>query len=168
MIDVYVGLGSNLSEPKRQIEAALEALSSLHGISIIKCSSLYVSKPMGPQNQPDYVNAVLLLCCELPALELLNALQQIELNQGRERKNNRWGPRTLDLDILLYGTQVINLSNLIIPHYGMKDREFVLYPLWEISAELVLPSGEKLSNLVKSCPKNSLEKIPNSVPLLEI
>jgi 2-amino-4-hydroxy-6-hydroxymethyldihydropteridine diphosphokinase len=161
MIDVFIGLGSNLSKPEQQLNAALNALSSLPSTKLEQSSSLYSSQPMGPQDQPDYVNAVALIKTKLKPLDLLIHTQQIELSQGRERKGNRWGPRTLDLDILLYADQNINLPNLVVPHYGLKNREFVLYPLFEITKELILPCGEKLSKLVEACPKNGLRVISN-------
>jgi 2-amino-4-hydroxy-6-hydroxymethyldihydropteridine diphosphokinase len=157
MIKVFIGLGSNLSKPELQLNAALNALSSLPSTILVKCSSYYASQPMGPQDQPEYVNAVALIETELRPLDLLEHTQDIELVQGRERKENRWGPRTLDLDILLYGNQNIVQPRLVIPHYGMKNREFVLYPLFEIAKDLVLPCGEKLSKLVAVCPKNGLK-----------
>ena len=114
---------------------------------------------MGPQDQPDYINAVAKLETTLSAIELLDALQDIEQSQGRVRKENRWGPRTLDLDIILYADQTINSERLIIPHYGMQDREFVLYPLFEIAPELQLPNGTSLSEILKGCDKNGLTTI---------
>ena len=152
----YIGIGSNQAEPVKQAKQAIEALKTLPKTRLTNCSSLYSSTPMGPQDQPDYINAVAELDTQLSALELLDALQQIELSQGRVRKENRWGPRTLDLDIILYGDQQINNSRLTIPHYGMKVREFVLYPLLEIAADLVLPDGTVLSQLAAACDKNGL------------
>lgn len=152
----YIGIGSNQEEPIKQAKSAIEALKKLPKTQLTKCSSLYSSKPMGPQDQPDYVNAVAELETQLSALELLDALQEIEQSQGRVRKENRWGPRTLDLDIILYDDKQINNSRLTIPHYGMKVREFVLYPLFEIAADIVLPDGTLLSQLIKSCDKNGI------------
>ena len=152
----YIGIGSNQAEPVKQAEQAIAALKTLPKTRLTNCSSLYCSTPMGPQDQPDYINAVAELDTRLSALELLDALQQIELSQGRVRKENRWGPRTLDLDILLYGAQEINNTRLTIPHYGIKEREFVLYPLLEIAADLVLPDGSVLSQLAAECDKNGL------------
>jgi 2-amino-4-hydroxy-6-hydroxymethyldihydropteridine diphosphokinase len=152
----YIGIGSNQEEPIEQTKKAIKALKSLPKTQLTNCSSLYCSAPMGPQDQPDYINAVAELDTQLSPLELLDALQQIELSQGRVRKENRWGPRTLDLDIILYGDQQINNSRLTVPHYGMKEREFVLYPLQEIAADLVLPNGTPLSQLTAACDKNGL------------
>lgn len=155
----YIGIGSNQADPVKQAKQAIEALQSLPESQLITCSSLYSSCPMGPQNQPDYVNAVAKLKTQLSALELLDELQKIELAQGRERKENRWGPRTLDLDIILYGNEKINTTRLTIPHYGMKAREFVLYPLLEIAPDLILPDATVLSQLISLCDKNGLSII---------
>jgi 2-amino-4-hydroxy-6-hydroxymethyldihydropteridine diphosphokinase len=152
----YIGIGSNQANPIKQAKQAIAALKTLPKTKLINCSSLYCSTPMGPQDQPDYINAVAQLDTQLSALELLDELQQIELSQGRVRKENRWGPRTLDLDILLFGDQQINNARLTIPHYGMKVREFVLYPLLEIAADLVLPDGTVLSQLTAACDRNGL------------
>jgi 2-amino-4-hydroxy-6-hydroxymethyldihydropteridine diphosphokinase len=159
MIQVYIGLGSNLARPEKQIQAACKSLASLPQTALIKCSSLYQSQPMGPQDQPDYVNAVALIETELSAESLLQQTQLIEAQQGRIRKKNRWGPRTLDLDLLLYGSRQIDSEHLTVPHSGMKQREFVLYPLYEITPDLTLPCGEKLSDLVLRCPINGLQKM---------
>jgi 2-amino-4-hydroxy-6-hydroxymethyldihydropteridine diphosphokinase len=159
MIQVYIGLGSNLASPEKQIQAAFRSLASLPDTKLVKCSSLYQSQPMGPQDQPDYVNAVAQITTELSAEFLLQQTQLIESQQGRLRETKRWGPRTLDLDILLYGQELINKVHLTVPHAGMKHREFVLYPLFEIAPDLILPCGEKLSELVLTCPINGLQKM---------
>ena len=159
MIDVYIGLGSNMAEPQTQIEHALQALSQLNESRVVSCSSLYTSKPMGPQNQANYVNGVAYLQTTLAAMALLAECQKIEQQQGRERSGQVWGPRTLDLDILLYGQELIRQPNLVVPHYGMKQREFVLYPLHEIAPELHLPCGSPLAELLASCPLNGLQRM---------
>jgi 2-amino-4-hydroxy-6-hydroxymethyldihydropteridine diphosphokinase len=158
-VSVFIGLGSNLADPITQIKQAISAISMLEQSQVIAVSSLYGSKPMGPADQPDYVNAVLQLSTQLAPLALLDALQHIENISGRVRKDQRWGPRTLDLDVLLYGQQIINNERLTVPHYGMKEREFVLIPLAEIAPELVLPSGEKLQQLLLSISSNGLVKL---------
>jgi 2-amino-4-hydroxy-6-hydroxymethyldihydropteridine diphosphokinase len=152
----YIGLGANLSEPLLQLQQAALALKHIKATELVAVSSFYGSKPMGPQDQPDYVNAVAALRTELTAEQLLDALQKIELEQGRQRKDERWGPRTLDLDILLFGEQCINTARLTVPHYGMKNREFVLYPLAEIQPDLQLPDGSLLQQLLQQVPANGL------------
>ncbi len=156
---VYIGLGSNLSTPKAQINTARVAINSLVGVCEQAFSSLYRSPPMGPQDQPDYVNAVMAINTDLSALALLRCLQQIELDHGRERKDERWGARTLDLDILLYGQQMIDQPDLCVPHYGLAKRAFVLYPLQEIAPKLVVPGLGRLSKLLVSCPLDGLERL---------
>ncbi|MGV3001797.1 2-amino-4-hydroxy-6-hydroxymethyldihydropteridine diphosphokinase [Vibrio sp.] len=156
MITAYIAIGSNLAEPVEQAKRAIEALRDHPHIELIACSSLYSSTPMGPQDQPDYINAVAEIQTELSPLELLDNTQAIEQQQGRVRKEERWGPRSLDLDILLYGDQVINNERLTVPHYGMKIREFVIYPLFEIAPNLSLPDGTELKSLLDSIDRNGL------------
>ncbi|MCS4305918.1 2-amino-4-hydroxy-6-hydroxymethyldihydropteridine diphosphokinase [Rheinheimera pacifica] len=158
----YIGLGANLDEPVAQLQQAVQALKQLAGSNLVAVSGFYGSKPMGPQDQPDYVNAVAAIDTTLTAEQLLDALQQIEQLQGRQRKAERWGPRTLDLDILLYGNQVIATERLTVPHYGLRVREFVLYPLYEIAPRLNLPDGTVLSSLLAQVPQNGLQKLHSS------
>lgn len=157
MTEVFVAIGSNLSNPVAQARRAIAALATLPESELQQASQLYGSRPMGPADQPDYVNAVVRLHTRLGPLALLDQLQKIELEQGRVRKDERWGPRTLDLDLLLYGEQVIQHERLTVPHYGMKEREFVLLPLAELAPALVLPCGTPLTELVARCPRNGLE-----------
>ncbi len=164
---VYIGLGSNLSNPTTQLIDALDALHHLDNTRIVICSSFYQSQPMGPQDQPDFVNAVAELATSLPPLLLLQALQKIELEHGRERKGQRWGPRTLDLDMLLYGDQVLDFKELVVPHYGLQERAFVLYPLAEIAPNLVLPGGENLKSILNKCPMKGLSRIPMDAEMCE-
>lgn len=145
---VYIALGSNLNMPIQQLNLAIQAMAELPDTEIKKVSSLYQSQPLGPQDQPDYVNAVACLETGLSPLALLDALQNIENEQGRIRLR-RWGERTLDLDILLYDNQIIHNERLTVPHYDMQNREFVIVPLYEISPELILPDGVSLQQLVK-------------------
>ncbi len=155
----YIGLGSNLDEPRAQIRTALRALAALPDSRVAACSSLYRSRPMGPQAQPDFINAVARLETALTPHDLLDRLQQIELDQRRQRDGERWGPRTLDLDVLLYDNEIITSPRLTVPHYGLRERNFVLYPLQEIVPDLVLPDGSTLTSLLEHCPANGLEKI---------
>ncbi|MGB0835197.1 MAG: 2-amino-4-hydroxy-6-hydroxymethyldihydropteridine diphosphokinase [Psychrobium sp.] len=155
----YIGIGSNLGDPIAQAKQAIVALKDISDSRLVSVSSLYGSKPMGPSDQPDYVNAVAMLETNLEPLALLDALQHIEQTQGRVRKAERWGPRTLDLDILLINNSTIDIPRLTVPHYGMREREFVLYPLLEIAPQLILPDGTALEQLTKQCPRNGLEII---------
>lgn len=157
---VYIGLGSNLAEPLRQLQAALAAIAELPHSHLAATSSLYASDPLGPPDQPRYVNAVAALDTELAPLELLDALQRIEQEQGRVRKAERWGPRTLDLDILLFGNRLLSEARLTVPHYHMHARAFVLYPLAEIApTDLQLPDGRRLEQLLAACPYVGLERL---------
>ena len=153
-VTVYVGLGSNLENPIQQVQTALLALDNIPKTKLIDQSSLYKTKPMGPKDQPDYINSVAKLSTKLSALILLDQFQRIENSQGRVRKSEQWGPRTLDLDLLLYANQVISTSRLTVPHYAMKERLFVLLPLIEIAPTLKLPDNSLISNLVKNLATN--------------
>lgn len=157
--NVIIGLGANLNEPEQQLIRALQALSELPGSTLTQFSSLYSSKPLGPQEQPDYVNAVAMLQTHLQPLELLDRIQAIEKQQGRVRKSQRWGARTLDLDIILFGHRCITSERLTVPHYHFKQREFVLYPLFELAQEFVLPDGQSLQDLLQNVPRNGLTVI---------
>ncbi|CNI73677.1 MULTISPECIES: 2-amino-4-hydroxy-6-hydroxymethyldihydropteridine diphosphokinase [Yersinia] len=156
MIRVYIALGSNQSMPLQQVKTALEALEHLPRTRLVACSPFYRTKPLGPQDQPDFLNAVVALDTALPPEQLLDCTQAIERNQGRVRKEQRWGPRTLDLDIMLYGDQLIKTDRLTVPHYGLKEREFMLYPLADIAPDLIFPDGEALSERLKRVDKNGL------------
>jgi 2-amino-4-hydroxy-6-hydroxymethyldihydropteridine diphosphokinase len=156
---VYIGLGSNLSEPIEQVKKAIKAIEKIVQSEVISVSSLYLSKPMGPQEQENYINGVLALKTSLSAIELLDALQAIENEAGRVRKENRWGARILDLDIILFGNEIINTERLTIPHYGMSEREFVLMPLAEIAPQLQLPNGQKITFLSNSIANNEMIKL---------
>lgn len=155
---VYIALGSNLQEPCKQLKTALISLSKLPKTCLGGVSSFYQSRPLGPQDQPDYVNAVAYLYTELTPIELLDQLQNIEQQQGRVRLRH-WGERTLDLDILLYGDQCIRTERLTIPHYDMTNREFVMVPLYEISPSLKLPTGEAISNLMAKFSSHQMQRI---------
>ncbi len=157
---VYVALGSNQGDPVAQLRAACQAMNELTDSQLLACSSLYRSAPMGPQDQPSYVNAVVALQTSLEPEALLDQLQRIEQEHGRVRKAERWGPRTLDLDILLYDKQVINSPRLQIPHYHMHARAFVLYPLAEIAPQLQMPDGVHLVSLLENCPRGDLQALP--------
>lgn len=142
----YVALGSNLDDPVQQLERAFDALADLPGTSLIARSSLYRSAPFGPVAQPDFVNAVAKLQTSLGARALLGHLQAIESSQGR-RREVPWGPRTLDLDLLVYGAEVIDEPRLTVPHPGIVERNFVLLPLKEIAPELVIPGTGRVADI---------------------
>ncbi|NDV92241.1 2-amino-4-hydroxy-6-hydroxymethyldihydropteridine diphosphokinase [Alteromonas sp. 345S023] len=159
---VYIGLGSNLENPTKLVTEAFEAIAGIEDTRVLKTSSLYASKPMGPQDQPDYINAVCLIETALKPHSLLKQLQRIELENGRDRSGRRWGARTLDLDILLYGSQKIKTADLTVPHIGMADREFVMVPLFEIAPSMVMPDGKPISHWVANCSLDGLKRLRTS------
>lgn len=155
MIRCFISLGSNLQQPQQQVQQACTALAKLTHSKLEKVSPWYRSKAIGPGQQNDYINGVAQLSTQLPALELLHALHAIEARQKRVRQE-RWGPRTLDLDLLLYGQQLINSAELSVPHPRMTERNFVLYPLADLAPELIFPDGTSLASLLDYCPKDGL------------
>ncbi len=158
MITAYVGLGSNLDHPEEQLLRAMDELDCIPESWLGRFSSLYVSAPMGPQNQPDYVNAVAELHTALPALALLDALQDIE-NAHHRVRGERWGPRTLDLDLLLYSQEVIDLERLKVPHPGIAQRPFVLQPLAEIDGDLQVPGVGRVRDLLDACKAQAARRM---------
>ncbi|EHM51285.1 MAG: 2-amino-4-hydroxy-6-hydroxymethyldihydropteridine diphosphokinase [Yokenella regensburgei] len=146
---VYIALGSNLASPLDQVNAAIAALGEIPESRVVALSSFYRTPPLGPQDQPDYLNAAVALETALSPEALLDNTQRIELQQGRVRKAERWGPRTLDLDIMLFGQQVLDTPRLTVPHYDMKNRGFMLWPLFEIAPELTFPDGTTLAAILK-------------------
>lgn len=159
---VYLGLGSNLGESAETLHQAFDAINNIEDTRVLRKSSRYSSTPMGPQDQPDYVNAVCLIETALKPHSLLKQLQAIELAHGRERKGERWGPRTLDLDILLYGAESVATTDLIIPHSGMSEREFVLVPLFEIAPTMIMPDGKPIAQWVAKCSLDGLRRLRTS------
>lgn len=156
---VFIGLGSNLDEPVEQVISARREIAALDDVTEVGFSSLYASPPMGPQDQPDYINAVMAIDTSLTPLSLLSQLQAIENNHNRVRLR-RWGARTLDLDILLYGEEQIDLPELTVPHIGIAERSFVLYPLSEIAEPgLDVPGKGLLMDLLERCSKDGLERL---------
>lgn len=161
----YVALGSNLDDPPSQLAEACRALQRLQDCRLDAASSVYRSSPVGPQDQPDYLNAVLRLRTSLQPSELLHAMQRIERQQGRSRKE-RWGPRPLDLDLLLYDDIQMVTDSLTLPHPRMHERDFVLRPLREVcSTNLVLPNGGDLDTLLRACPDNNLVTTQHVLPV---
>ena len=156
---VYIGLGSNLQEPIQQLHAAINALVTLPETCLVERSSFYSSDSL-LDGQPSYINAVVCLETSLNPEVLLDFLQNIENNQGRIR-GERWGARTLDLDIILYGQRQINSKRLVVPHAQMAFRSFVLEPLLEIAPNILLPNGEAISTLLANCPLQNLKRLKN-------
>ncbi len=145
----FVGVGSNLDSPEKQVESAIDSLARIPGCDLVARSSLYESAPFGPVDQPDFVNAVAGLVTTLDALSLFRCLQQIESSQGRIR-GEHWGPRVIDLDLLVFGGTIVDLDELTVPHPGIAERNFVLLPLLEIAHDLVIPGLGKVVDIAVS------------------
>lgn len=155
----YIGIGSNLDDPVRQVQDALEELESIPDSMLVAKSSLYSSTPMGPVEQPDYVNAVAALDTLLSAQDLLAKLRRIEDRQGRDRDTEKWGPRVIDLDLLLYGNNRIDSGGLVVPHPGLHERDFVIIPLAEIAGNLNIPGRGYLSAFINQLANHSVKKL---------
>jgi 2-amino-4-hydroxy-6-hydroxymethyldihydropteridine diphosphokinase len=158
-VRAYVGIGSNLDKPVTQVREAMAHLARLPESLLVARSSLYGGRPMGPPEQPDYVNAVAALDTHLSAVDLLQALQRIERLQGRRRGGERWGPRIIDLDLLLYGGSVIDMPGLQVPHPGLHERDFVIIPLAEVAGDLEIPGRGLLTALLERVENHSLRKL---------
>lgn len=160
-VTAYVALGANLGDPMAQLEAAIQALGQHRQIQLIKLSKVYRSQPHGPQNQPDYYNAVLQIKTTLAPQDLLTVLQSIEKDNGRRRDKStpHWGARTLDLDIVLYDNLVMNSETLVIPHPRAYCREFVIQPLIDLDKRLEIPTFGKVEQLAASLPINTMQVI---------
>lgn len=154
----FIALGSNLDEPLAQLQRALTALDALDHCQLGLVSPFYGNAAIGPGTQPDYVNAVAELFTTLDAHALLARLQAIETAQGRVR-TERWGARTLDLDLLLYGAETIATVTLLVPHPRIRERNFVLYPLHDIAPDLRFPDGTPLIALLDCCPGAGLHRL---------
>jgi len=161
--NAFVGLGSNLAQPIVQVRLALRELSEIKETSVLASSSLYRSPPMGPPKQPHYINAVAKLETHLSARDLLAELFEIEQRHGRQRDGAKWGPRTLDLDLLLYGTMVSDDPFLTLPHPGIAERAFVLTPLQEIDPDLVIPGLGPAAKLLAEMSAQKIEKLAGNI-----
>ncbi|MDM8567513.1 2-amino-4-hydroxy-6-hydroxymethyldihydropteridine diphosphokinase [Candidatus Halobeggiatoa sp. HSG11] len=149
MKNIYIGLGSNLNNPISQVKTALRILTTIPATHLQIHSSLYRSKAIGPKNQPNYINAVAILSTRLSPFNLLHKLQTIENERGRTRNGKRWQARVLDLDILMYDNKQLHTKKLTLPHPELYNRMFVLAPLYECVPELILPNGQRLSDLIQ-------------------
>lgn len=166
MTRCFIALGSNLEQPLAQVMRAAEELAALPESRLIALSPWYQSTAIGPGEQTDYINGVAELQCKHSALELLAQLQLIE-NKHQRQRLERWGPRTLDLDLLLYGNETINEPTLIVPHPRMLERHFVLQPLFDIVPTLTLSDGSLLKHHLERCPTAGL-RLVKSTPSLAI
>jgi 2-amino-4-hydroxy-6-hydroxymethyldihydropteridine diphosphokinase len=144
----YVAIGSNLNDPQTQVREAFERLAALRATRLTRRSRLYRTRPMGPQDQPDFVNAAAGLLTQLTARELLDCLLGTEIAMGRNRQE-RWGPRVVDLDLVWMQGGAIDEPGLTVPHPGVSTRNFVLYPLGDIAPSLVIPGHGVVSDLLR-------------------
>ena len=158
VVTAFIGIGSNLDNPLLQVQTALRELAELPNTELIQSSSLYRTPPMGPPGQPDYINAVVELATALGPIDLLDQLQALEATHGRVR-DIHWGPRTLDLDLLLYGNQAIYTARLSVPHPGIAERPFVVLPLAEIAPTLEIPSLGPISALRAALHRASIVRL---------
>lgn len=159
MVTAYVGLGANIGESLPRLREAVNAFLVLPDTRLVACSSFYRSAPIGITQQPDFVNAVCALDTALPASALLNRLLQIEHEHGRVRGPDPGGPRTMDLDLLLYGTERSDTDALTLPHPRMHERRFVLLPLNEIAPTLEIPGRGWVAALLQSCGEQRVERL---------
>lgn len=160
MTTVYIGLGSNLGNSQAIVQSAFTELAALTRSKLLNKSACYQSVPLGDVSQPAYINAVASLETELTAEQLLDKLFSIEKKYGRDRsREQRWGARLLDLDLLLYGDENIITERLTTPHPELQNRDFVLYPLFEIAPELEIPRLGKISSLLEQCDNRGLNII---------
>jgi 2-amino-4-hydroxy-6-hydroxymethyldihydropteridine diphosphokinase len=143
----YIGVGSNLDEPRAQVCAACARMAQIPASRVILASRLYASRPFGPVAQPDFVNAVVAMLTRLKSAALLEHLRGIETAMGRPARHERWGPRVIDLDLLSYGHERRTSPELLLPHPGIVERNFVLYPLAEIAPDLDLPGFGRVAEL---------------------
>lgn len=159
----YVGLGSNQENPVGQVRRALHELAALPSTRLGASSRFYRSAPLGPVDQPDFINAVAALETQLPPDTLLAELHSLEARHGRVRSGLHWGPRPLDLDLLLYGDAVINGPDLQVPHPGLPERVFVLYPLAEIAPDLAVPGRGTVKELLQRCAPARIEVLGDTL-----
>ncbi len=162
-MESYIGLGSNLDNPEQQLTRALALLDETPDITLVRCSSFYGSRPLGgPANQPDFVNAVAQLRSDLPARALLRRLQCLENKQGRVRTGEKWGPRVLDLDLLLYGAERIAEPGLTVPHPEIRHRNFVLTPLLELAPNIEIPGLGRAAELPGAASHDGITRLDAS------
>lgn len=156
----YVGIGSNLNDPAARVREAWGCLQQLAVTRAVCLSPLYSNPPMGPQDQPDYVNAVAGLLTQLEPQALLEALQGVEQRMGRQRTpGDRWGPRIIDLDLLLYSSHELSTARLTLPHPGISERNFVLFPLCDIAPDLQVPGQGRVRTLAGRMEATGLQRV---------
>ena len=163
LVTAYLGLGANLGQPEQTLAAAVKAIRDWPDVEVCGVSRLYHSAPMGPQNQPDYCNAVLEIQTAQPAAGLLTLGQQTESAFGRVRREH-WGARSLDIDVLLYGDAQIQTPSLRVPHPGLAERAFVVFPLMDLAPGLRLPGGQRLAAVAEQLQAEPLRRVQDWAP----
>ncbi len=158
-VSAWIGLGGNLGNPATALQDALDALARIFGVDLAAVSSVYQSAPVGLSAQPDFLNAVARIDTLLEPVELLEQLLRIETEQGRVRLGDRFGPRLIDLDLLLYNETVLQTEGLTLPHPRMLERRFVLEPLAELEGDMGLAGGRKLCDYLGDCSYQRLDKV---------
>ncbi len=159
-VPAYIGVGSNLDDPAAQVAGAMEALRDVRDTRLVAVSPSYGNPPMGPQDQPDYVNAVAGVLTRLSPDDLLTELQKLEVSLGRVRTpGDKWGPRIIDLDLLAYGIQQRATERLTLPHPGISERNFVLFPLCDIAPMLVLPGQGSVARMAALASREGLQAL---------
>ncbi len=158
-LPAYIGIGSNLDDPLAQVQRAAAGISQLPTTRLLATSPWYSNPPMGPKPQPDYVNGVVGVLTQLGPQQCLAALKALELELGREPAAQRWGPRLIDLDLLLHGRSEIDQEGLKLPHPGIRDRPFVIKPLLDIAADISVPGLGRLRESVKVTTFTDLKPI---------
>ncbi|GAW92213.1 2-amino-4-hydroxy-6-hydroxymethyldihydropteridine diphosphokinase [Calderihabitans maritimus] len=156
---VYLGLGGNVGPVKENLARAIQLLDEHPEIEVVGRSKWYLSSPVGKEDQPWFINGVIEIYTTLKPEQLLKVVNEIEQKLGRQRRE-RWGPRTVDIDILLFGDQIINTEDLVIPHPRLKERSFVLVPLRELNSRLTLPTGEQVEELIEKLEFSEQQVLP--------
>jgi 2-amino-4-hydroxy-6-hydroxymethyldihydropteridine diphosphokinase len=155
----YIGVGSNLEDPVARVRAALDGLRQLPATLVVHCSALFGSRPMGPVSQPDFCNAVAAVLTQLPVSGFFMALRALELQLGRLPPRERWGPRLIDLDLLVFGNLQQVTAELSLPHPGIVQRNFVLYPLAEVAPDLLIPGAGRVAELARKVSSEGIWRV---------
>ena len=158
----WLGLGSNLQQPVVQLRQALARLDDADGLEVLRVSSFYRTPPWGDEQQDDFINAVAEIETSLDPIPLLRTLQSLENAMGRQRSGRRWGPRLIDIDLLLYGDQQYHSADLEVPHPRMHERAFVLIPLSELDAELEIPGHGAVTGLLQPLDESGICKLADN------
>ena len=161
-MQAWLGLGANLQQPVLQLKEAVQRLGQVAGIEVIQVSSFYRTPPWGDEQQDDFVNAVMQIDTSLDPFNLLQCMQSIENDMGRQRSGSRWGPRLIDIDLLMFGNQTISSTELLVPHPHMHARAFVLLPLAELNEGLEIPGHGTVGSLLSQLDCSDIRRLDES------